>query len=184
MAKKSKRIKGKLLQEAMTPADVPDSKVGDAFYKLTGNRHYHSLQVWREDKDSSPTFIYGLTLPQLSAVLSDSGERKAAAKNEAATAPIVLDPQQDLSTKLDQLQEKSRELTEENRKHRADKNLQMQIFNRLTHILPGGLRAIQRAIQEANSPNFYPDDLPPEKAKSIKAILYPSNGSQKWKRGR
>lgn len=184
MAKKSKRIKGKLLQEAMTPADVPDSKADDAFYKLAGNRRYHSLQVWREDKDSSPTFIYGLTLPQLTAVLSRAGERTTAAKIEAATAPLLLDTQQNLPTELAQLQEKLGELTEENRRHRADKNLQMQIFNRLTHILPGGLRAIQRAIQEANSPNFYPDDLPPEKAKSIKAILYPSNGSQKWRRGR
>ena len=184
MAKKSKRIKGKILQEAMTPADVPDSKAGDAFYKLSGNRRYHSLQVWREDKDSSPTFIYGLTLPQLSGLLLGVGERNAVAKIGTTTAPPVINAQQDLSAELAQLQEKINELTEENRRHRADKNLQMQTFNRLTHILPGGLRAIQRAIQEANSPNFYPDDLPPEKAKSIKAILYPSNGTQKWRRGR
>ena len=184
MAKKSKRIKGTILQEAMIPADVPDSKAGDAFYKLAGNRRYHSLQVWREDKDSSPTFIYGLTLPQLSAVLSGVGERKTVAKIGMKTVPPDIDAQQDLSTELAQLQEKISELAEENRKHRAEKNLQMQIFNRLTHILPGGLRAIKRAIQEANSPNFYPDDLPAEKAKSIKAILYPSNGSQKWRRGR
>lgn len=183
MATKSKRIKGKILQEALTPADVPDKKKGDVFYKLAGSHRYHSLQIWREDKDGAPTIVYGMTVPQISAILSGVEKPQAVKVDDAVKEDSVIGERQVFGEQI-RVQERLAELTDENRRLREDKNLQLQIFNRLTHILPGGLRAIQRAIKEANSPNFYPDDLPPEKAKSIKAILYPANGSQKWRKGR
>lgn len=185
MAKKSKRIKGKILQEASAPSDANGKPASDAFFKLFGNRRFHSWQIWQEGKDDRATHIYGLSLAQLSTICENSVKQTKATEDAApASLPSTLNEQPDLSAELAQLRLAVETLTEENKKHRAEKNLQMQTLNRLTHILPGGLRAIQRAIKDANSPNFYPDDLPPEKAKSIKAILYPANGSQKRKIGR
>ena len=185
MATKSKSIKGKILQEASTPSDANGKPASDAFFKLFGNRRFHSWQVWQESKDDRAAHIYGLSLAQLSTIFANSVKQTKATEDAASTPlPSTLNEKSDLSAELAQLRLTAETLTEENKKHREEKILQMLILNRLTHILPGGLRAIQRAIKDANSPNFYPDDLPPERAKSIKAILYPANGSQNRKIGR
>ena len=185
MATKSKSIKGKILQEASAPSDANGKPASDAFFKLFGNRRFHSWQVWQKSKDDRATHIYGLSLAQLSTLFANS-VKQTKATEDAASASLLstLNEQSDLSTELTQLRLAVETLTEENKKYREEKILQLQILNRLTHILPGGLRAIQRAIKDANSPNFYPNDLPPEKVKSIQAILYPANGSQKRKIGR
>lgn len=185
MVTKSKRIKGKTLQEASTPSDANGKPAGDAFFKLFGSRRFHSWQVWQESEEDRATHIYGLSLAQLSTIFANSVKQTKATEDAAPVPlPSTLNEQSDLSAELAQLRLAVETLTEENKKHREEKILQLHILNRLTHILPGGLRAIQRAINDANSPNFYPDDLPPEKVKSIKAILYPANGSQNRKIGR
>lgn len=76
MAAKPKRIKDKLLWEAYTPVDADSDGYSDGvnFAAVVGNKRFHSFQVWREKDGSRPTYVYGLTLKQIEAILAKADE--------------------------------------------------------------------------------------------------------------
>lgn len=81
------KIKDKLLRDAYTPVEADSDGYSDGvdFAAVVGNKRFHSFQVWRENADGKPTYVYGLTLKQIEAIrcqvdtklLSENAELKA-----------------------------------------------------------------------------------------------------------
>ena len=89
MAAKSKRIKDKLVWEAYTPieADADGYSDGVDFAAVVGNKRFHSFQVWREKAGGEPTYVYGLTLKQITAIRAQA-DAELLAQNAELSAQI------------------------------------------------------------------------------------------------
>ncbi|MFM2275467.1 MAG: hypothetical protein RL211_1339 [Pseudomonadota bacterium] len=84
MAAKPKRIKGKLLYEAYTPAESDADGYSDGidYAAVVGNKRFHSFQVWREKAGDKPKYVYGLTLKQITAIRAQADAELSAQNAE------------------------------------------------------------------------------------------------------
>ena len=89
MAAKPKRIKGKLLHEAYTPAESDADGYSDGidYAAVVGNKRFHSFQVWREKAGEKPSYVYGLTLKQITAIRAQA-DAELSAQNAELRAQI------------------------------------------------------------------------------------------------
>lgn len=120
MAAKPRRIKGKILHEAYTPAESDADGYSDGvdFDAVVGDKKFHSFQVWRENPSGKATYVYGLTLKQIKSIRAKSDENLTA---ENIELQAQLDAAKKLINELEQrATTKGATLAEENAKLKED----------------------------------------------------------------